>query len=68
MKIKLNTSIGSADFNYAAREIVDVDDELAAKWLESGIASPVDEPNSPEQAVGGGFETPESPMVKTRKK
>ncbi len=68
MKIKLNTSIGSADFNYAAREIADVDDEMAAKWIESGIASPVDKPAAVERAVDEGFETPESPAASRRKK
>jgi hypothetical protein len=69
MKIKMNTSIGSAEFNYAARQIVEVDDDLGAKWIGSGIASPVDEPMPVERAVvdeAESFETPESP--KPRKK
>lgn len=69
MTIKMNTSIGSADFSYAARQIVEVDDNLGAKWISSGIASPVDDPMPIERAIVDGaqaIETPESP--KSRKK
>lgn len=60
MKIKMNTSIGSADFSYAARQVVEVEDELAAKWVASGIAEEIQGPPVIEHAQLSEIETPES--------
>ena len=68
MKVKIQTSIASADFAYAAREIVDIDADLAGKWIESGIAVALEAPAAIERTVAPAIETPESPASKPRKK
>lgn len=68
MKIQLKTSIASADWSFAARDVVEVDDSLAEKWIESGIAVAVQPAVAHERAVMPVPETPESPAPKSRKK
>lgn len=68
MQIRMLTSIASEEWSYAAREVVDIADELAAKWVESGIAELVEDSGKPliEQAVAENFESPESPRKRKK--
>lgn len=42
-KVKLEKSIASRDWSYAYGEIVELDEETANKWIESGIAVEVED-------------------------
>ncbi|WP_200760462.1 DUF7302 family protein [Effusibacillus dendaii] len=42
MKVKMLTSIAAEDWSYAIGETVDLDDEQAAAWIESGLAETAD--------------------------
>jgi hypothetical protein len=46
MKVKVNTSIASADWSYAPGEEVEIDGKLANAWINSGIAGEVEEQSS----------------------
>ena len=41
MRIRMNVSIASAQFSHQPGDVVDVDDELAAKWVSGGHAERV---------------------------
>jgi hypothetical protein len=58
MKVRILQSIASPTFSYRMNEVTELDDELAAAWMSSGICEAV-----PEQA---GAET--APLKKPRKK
>lgn len=72
-KIKLNDAVaghgspdrsGEAYFSFAKDQIVEIEDDLAAAWVSSGLASrvPKDKPKV-ETAVAKKPETPEAPKV-----
>jgi hypothetical protein len=60
-KIKMLTSIASADFSYGFNQVVTVEKELADKWIKSGIAAEVKEEETATK------KTPET-AAKRRKK
>ena len=43
LKVKMMKSIASSDFSHHPGKIVDIDDELAKKWVKSGIAEKIEE-------------------------
>jgi hypothetical protein len=43
MKVKFKTSIASSTWSYRPGEVADIDDELAKKFVKSGIAEEVEE-------------------------
>jgi len=55
VKVRMNISIGSAEgWSYAPGDVVELDDELARKWIEIGHAEPVIEQavkSAPENAL-----------------
>ena len=61
MQIKIVQSIAGhadpryelEDFGYRPGEVVDVDDELAASWIDAGIAAGLEEPTPPEPPPTG---------------
>jgi hypothetical protein len=44
LKVKILKSIASNDFSHQPGKIINVDDDLAKKWVKSGIAEKMDEP------------------------
>lgn len=74
-KIKLNDAVsgygspdrsGGEQFSFAPDQIVDIEDELAAAWIASGLASRVVVAKVAERAVAKKAETPESPKVEDK--
>lgn len=41
MKVRILVSIASAERGWAPGEVCELDDELAVKWIASGLAEPV---------------------------
>lgn len=41
MKIRFNTAVAGAAFNYAAGDVIDLPDAEAAKFVAAGFAAPV---------------------------
>ncbi len=58
MKVKLLTSIASVDWSYGYGELVNVPDELARKWISSGIAAPAE-----AQVESAAIEPPEKAVL-----
>lgn len=58
MKIKMLTSIASADWSYATGEEVDLDEQTALAWVENGFAELIEkeqqEQNEQEKPKRGG--------------
>lgn len=62
MKIKFNTSIAGETWSHHIGEVAEVKDEIALKWISSGIASPVHAP-----AETASVQAPETADLKRRK-
>lgn len=41
MKVKIKRSIAGTEFSYYPGQEIDIDEDLARKWQESGIAEPI---------------------------
>lgn len=50
-KVRILIAIASPDWSYAPQEVVELDQDLAEKWIGSGIAEPVRSDNELETAV-----------------
>jgi hypothetical protein len=61
LRVKIKRSIAGIEFSYYPGQVVDIDDDLARKWQESGIA----ESTKPESTA---IEPPEKAVIPTPKK
>lgn len=67
MKVKILTSIAGSNFSYGPREIVELEDNLARKWIKSGIAEAMKEIREIETATAEPVEKGVKKKVKKRK-
>ena len=51
MKVKLLVSIASDQFSYAPGQVVELDDELAKRWVKSDICQVVAEPKKDDKEI-----------------
>lgn len=56
VRVRIRVGIASPTWAYAPGQVVELDDELADKWIASGIAEEVDDSSAVEEATGKEYE------------